>query len=111
MKIFFCGFKVEKCNKFYKDKYPIPYFEKIDFGLGLKRRKDTVINKQRYFTSTYFIPTDLEIYVISAQAGNYWKVDCKEKRPESLKNWINGYSRGIAISNKENLLIYWVMVW
>ena len=102
---------MEKCNRFYPNKFPIPYFEKMDFKLGTKESKKTIVGGQAYIDKTYIIPKDLKVYVISAEPGNFWKVDCKENRPETLKDWKNGYSRGIAISEKEHLVVFWVMIW
>ncbi len=106
-------FPVEKCNKYYRDEMPIPYFENYDFGLGEK----TVLKKQikgeprpRSHT-VYVVPEDLKVYVIAAQAGNFWKFDCNENRPETLGKWKHGYSKGIAISDKTNKVVFWVIVW
>ena len=103
-------FPVEKCNQWHLRKYPIPYFESYDFGLGEKETKKIVKN-ETYYNYTYTIPTDLEVYVIAAEPGNFWKKQCNEKRPASLKEWQNGYSRGIATSEKENIIVYWTMIW
>jgi hypothetical protein len=53
----------------------------------------------------------LQVYVIASESGNFWKGDYKENRPESLKEWRNGYSRGIATSEKQNMIVYWTMIW
>ena len=103
-------FPNEKCNKWHPKKIPIPYFEKYDFGLGKKEIKKT-INDELYFNYTYIIPLDLNVFVIMAEPGEIWKINCKEKRPETLNEWKHGYSRGYAISEKEKIIVYWVVVW
>ena len=103
-------FPEAKCNLWYANKYPIPYFESFDFGLGEQESKK-MIDGESYYNYTHTIPPDLKVYVISAEPGYFWKIECKEKRPESLKEWKNGYSRGIAISDEKNIVVYWSMVW
>ena len=103
-------FPVEKCNKWYQNKLPIPYFESYDFGLGdqeTKKKVDGVL----CFEYTHVIPSDLQVYVINAEAGDFWKESCNEKRPLALKEWQHGYSKGFAVSEEQNIVIYWVMIW
>ncbi len=103
-------FPVEKCNKWYEGKLPIPYFENYNFGLG-DVQETVEIDGQVYCESIYTIPSDLQVYVIDAQPGDFWKVSCNEIRPESLREWKHGYSRGIALSDSENIIVYWAMIW
>ncbi|MDD2584348.1 MAG: hypothetical protein WCR61_02930 [Bacteroidales bacterium] len=103
-------FPISKCNQWYAGKKPIPYFESFNFGLGEKEEKK-IVDGEIYYNYIYTIPSDLQVYVIQAEAGNFWKESCNEARPESLKEWQNGYSRGIATSEKENMVVYWTMVW
>lgn len=103
-------FPVAKCNKWFANKYPIPYFESFNFGLG-KREEKKIVDGETHYNYTYSIPSDLQVCVIAAEAGDFWKENCNEKRPESLKEWKHGYSRGIATSEKEKIIVYWTMVW
>lgn len=103
-------FPIEKCHKFFNKKYPIPYFESYNFKLG-GEYIEKVVDGKTVGEYTYSIPSDLEVYVIEAEPGNFWKEKCPEPRPESLKEWKNGYSKGIAISKKEKLIVYWVIIW
>jgi hypothetical protein len=103
-------FPVEKCNKSFDKKYPIPYFESYDFNLG-EKTFEKVIDGEKYVYDVYTIPGDLEVFVIEAKAGDFWKENCNENRPESLQVWKHGYSKGIAISEKKDLMVYWTMVW
>nr|WP_319572374.1 hypothetical protein [uncultured Draconibacterium sp.] len=103
-------FPVKKCNKWHANKLPIPYFESYDFKLGEKEIIKN-IDGETHVNYIYNIPTDLQVYVVQAEAGDFWKISCNEKRPESLKEWKHGYSKGYAISKKENLIVYWTMLW
>ncbi len=106
-------FPINKCNKFRKNKMPIPYFEGYDFGLGEKKTLEKQLEgepRPRYRT-IYNVPKDLKVYVIDAKAGNFWIFDCKENRPKALKQWQHGYSKGVAISDKDNKVVFWVMIW
>lgn len=102
---------VDKCNKWHAKRYPIPYFETYDFGLGDKDTIKKEINGVVHVRYTYNIPSDLQVYVVQAEAGDFWKVSCGEYRPNSLKEWEHGYSKGIAVSKKDDLIVYWVMIW
>lgn len=106
----FNRFSIEKCNKEFDNKYPIPYFESYDFNLGEKTfEKD--IDGEIYVDYLYTIPKDLMVYVIKAEAGNFWKEDCQEIRQGSLNKWENGYTKGIAVSEEKELMVYWTMIW
>ena len=103
-------FPIEKCNKWHANKLPIPFFEMYDFGLG-KNETKKIVNGKIYYNYTYKIPPDLRVYVVKAEAGNFWKEDCNEVRPKHLKEWKHGYSKGFAVSDKKNIIIFWAMVW
>jgi hypothetical protein len=103
-------FPVEKCNIWHAEKLPIPYFKSFDFGMGVEE-EEKIVNGENYSNFTYTIPSDLQVYVIQAEAGDFWKESCNENRPESLKEWQHGFSRGIAVSNSEDIIVYWTMIW
>lgn len=103
-------FKTQKCNMFFKDKYPIPHFEDYDFGLGCKTDKK-IIKGETYFNYTYTVPSDLQVYVIESNYGFFWKSECGETRPLSLRIWEHGYSKGFGISEEKNMIIFWAMIW
>jgi hypothetical protein len=103
-------FPIKKCNKYFPDKFPIPYFESYDFGLGVQKEKKKVDGKV-YYNYIHTIPEDLKVYIIEARAGNFWKFDCKENRPETLGKWKHGYSKGVAVSDKYDRVAFWVIVW
>lgn len=103
-------FPIVKCNKWYSNKTPIPYFESYDFGLGEKKVKKE-IDGEFHFNYTYIIPSDLMVYVIDAKYGDFWIKSCNEKRPKTLKIWQHGYSRGFSVSETANIIVYWVIIW
>lgn len=90
--------------------YPIPYFEDFDFGLG-SERFDLRPLGMLMVIDKYYVPEDLEVFVLKAGYGYFWKKKFDLDRPETLGEWKNGYSCGIAISKKRNIIIYWMKVW
>ena len=90
--------------------YPIPFFENYDFGLDSVRfdlRDAGVL----MVIDNYNVPEDLEVFVLKAGNGNFWNIEIDQDRPETLGNWKNGYSSGIAISRQQNIAVYWMMAW
>jgi len=90
--------------------YPIPYFEDFDFGLGSKRF-DLRSRGILMVIDKHYVPDDLEVFVLKARHGYFWKLKFDQERPETLGEWKNGYSCGIAISKKRNMIIYWMKAW
>jgi len=90
--------------------YPIPYFEDFDFDLG-SERIDLRPLGMHMVIDKYYVPEDLEVFVLKAGHGYFWKLKADFKRPETLGEWKNGYSCGIAISKKCNRIIYWMKAW
>ncbi len=90
--------------------YPIPYFEDVDFGLGSKRCD---LDRFGFPISVDLnnVPDDLEVFVIKAEHGYFWKKKFDLERPETLGIWKNGYSCGVAISRKRNMIVYWMKAW
>lgn len=90
--------------------YPIPYFSDFDFGLG-----SVIYNIHTSGISLpidcYNVPDDLEVFVLKSGSGFFWKIKFEQERPESLGDWKNGYSSGIAISKSRNIVVYWMMAW
>lgn len=99
------------CNKYYKDKYPLPDFGYIDFHLGESSLDMKISDGSIYTRKRSIFPKDLEVYVVDAKAGNFWKTKSEKKNPESLKEWKYGYSRGYAISESQERIIYWTIIW
>lgn len=90
--------------------YPIPYFENFNFDLGYVR---TDLRNSGVFliNDKYNVPEDLEVFVLKAESGYFWRLNFDQERPESLGKWKNGYSCGIAISKGANIAVYWMMAW
>jgi hypothetical protein len=97
-------------NTMLRGAYPIPYFEIFDFGLG-SERFDLRPQGMLMVIDKYYVPEDLDVYVLKASHGYFWKKKFNLDRPETLGEWKNGYSCGIAISKKNNMIIYWMKVW
>jgi|GEM_PF-3085545 len=95
------------------DLIPIGNIEQTDFGLG--ERNDTIngTNKKRVeVISKYVVPEDLKLYVIESRCGDFFIKDvCRVKRYSLLGKWRNGFSRGIAISEKYKIITYWLITW
>ena len=90
--------------------YPIPYFEDFDFGLG-SERFDLRSLGILMVIDKHYVPDDLEVFVLKAGHGYFWKLKFDQDRPETLGDWKNGYSCGIAISRKRNMIVYWMKAW
>lgn len=90
--------------------YPIPYFIDFEFGLGSERFDLRPLGIQMVIDK-YFVPEDLEVFVIKAEHGYFWRKKFDLQRPETLGEWKNGYSCGIAISRKRSIIVYWMKVW
>jgi len=90
--------------------YPIPYFIDFDFGLGSERFDLRPLGMQMVIDK-YNVPDDLEVFVLKAEHGYFWKKKFDLDRPKTLGEWKNGYSCGIAISKKRNMIAYWMKAW
>jgi hypothetical protein len=90
--------------------YPIPYFIDFDFGLGSERFD---LDRFGFHISVDInnVPDDLEVFVLKAEHGYFWKKKFDLERPNTLGIWKNGYSCGIAILRKSNMIIYWMKAW
>ena len=98
-------------------KPPIYDFRHADFDLG--EEPDSIFSKTPY--GYYYarndkerIPSDLIIYIVDAQPGNFWKnkeLADKEPRPVLPQKWKHGYSRGIGVSRSCSRVCWWVMAW
>lgn len=98
---------------FAHDLIPIGNIEQFDFGLG--QQNDTIYtnNQNKYnVINKYVLPEDLKIYVIDANSGDFFVNDVfRVKRYSQLRKWKNGFSRGIAISEKYKIIMYWLITW
>lgn len=81
----------------YVGKLPIPNF----------------VNYEYYDSSRVLrLDSTFEIYVLAAKAVKSWKGKFNMEPLMTMPpNWRNGYSKGIAVSQKKNTIIYWVVIW
>lgn len=78
----------------YEDKLPIPNF--VDFHY------DSKINIWEH--------SDFEIYVFNAEKGLFYE-GLEVPSEQMPKEWGNGYSKGIALSRQQKIVIYWMVIW
>ncbi|WP_405348826.1 hypothetical protein [Ruminobacter amylophilus] len=92
---------------------PIYDFQDSEFYLG--KEDDSLFFNGRYWYGEHSIlPSDLVVYVIDAQPGNFWRnkeLADKEPRPVLPEKWKHGYSRGIGVSRSCERVCWWVMAW
>ena len=108
------GFKYDRksdYNMWHKDKYPVPKFEEVDFLLGTEFEMSEDEKGNVRTVSNYVVPSDLEVVVVDSKSGYFWKASLDNKRPETLREWKHGYSRGYAVSEKYKKIVYWTIVW
>lgn len=93
-------------------KFPIADLHLNDFYLGDIPDSTYIADINKYVSlPCHKTPNDLIIYLIDAKEGYFWKNKCDRYRPKRLGKWMHGYSRGYAISLKEQIIIYWVVTW
>jgi len=81
----------------YENKYPIPNFS--NFSKYQTEKTDCKLK------------TDFTIYVLESRTGIF--LDDKNL-PESKfmpEKWEHGYSKGVAISEEREIIIYWIIIW
>lgn len=83
-------------DNFFLNFYPIPNF--IDYENAKKSKG-------------IWIPKGYKIYVLEAKPGVSYKEFELLPNPQMPENWKNGFSRGIAINEKEKTVIYWGVIW
>lgn len=80
----------------YSGLFPIPNFWHNDFTT-----EETLCR----------LPSDFRLYVVDSKSGE--NIDEKYLTDGRFmpKEWKNGYSKGVAISEKQNVIIYWLIIW
>lgn len=90
--------KTKEINKqCYEDKLPVPNFYRLD-------SYSTNKNECR-------LHSDFRIFVLDANLGKYKDINVLPDAWYMPKEWKHGYSRGVAISKKRKVIIYWVILW
>lgn len=97
------GFSVERDSTFHdklsvmgRCQYPIPNFWKLEQSNG--------------DTNPSMLSDDFQISVFEAKKGIFLNSG-GFKNPYIPKEWEHGYSKGIAFSDKQNIIIYWAIIW
>lgn len=94
---------------------PIYNLWDADFGLGTEQDSSYSLKYGKYISrEKEILPADLEIFIVDAQAGNFWKnkeLSELEPRPVLPNKWEHGYSRGIGVSRSCSRVCWWVMAW
>lgn len=58
------------------------------------------------------LSSDFKIFVLDAMADVYDNARDNSKSSECLpKEWLHGYSKGVALSDEQKVVIYWIAVW
>lgn len=81
----------------YENLYPIPNFSNFD---------DYQTNKTQCKLSSDFV-----IYVLDSKLGKFLPKSDITKGKYMPKKWRNGLSRGVALSEKREIAIYWIIIW
>jgi hypothetical protein len=90
------GYKKHLEKECYTEKYPIPNFWRNKFS--------TESNACR-------LPDDFKIYVLQAKQGADFDEKYLTRGVYMPKSWKHGYSKGVAISTKRNIVVYWFVIW
>jgi hypothetical protein len=78
------------------DGVPIPSFYNYEKDFGL---------------NSVTLDNDFTIYVLESKSGEYMNTDYLTKDNRFPLNWRNGFSRGLAINEKEKRVLYWLTIW
>lgn len=80
-----------------------------------KGEKPPIINfydhKEYDSNSSTNLPDDYLVYVIEAEKGVHWDDKHHEENWFMPEEWKDGFSRGIALNDNSNIVIFWVVVW
>ena len=109
-------------------KDPREYCDSISI-MGMSQKESTKIGKTNlkknintvlpYFSNGYLneaktfsgLDSSFVIYILDNAAGIYTDTAFLKQHNYLQKKWKHGYSKGIAVSEKEKSVIYWVTVW
>ncbi|PLW93689.1 MAG: hypothetical protein C0592_05345 [Marinilabiliales bacterium] len=99
----------------YENLTPIADLSNVDFGFGSYTDSVYFGDIDEYApVDQYYLPPDMEVFVIDAKAGFFWEIEEvpeRYRRCDNLQSWKNGYSYGYAISEENNYVTYWVVAW
>ncbi|WP_430612273.1 hypothetical protein [Flavobacterium sp. JP2137] len=78
----------------FENKLPIPNF--VDFNINSN--------------TDFWKDGNFDIYVFGAEKGIFYN-GLELVSEQMPKEWGNGYSKGIAISREQKIVIYWMVIW
>lgn len=81
----------------YRDLYPVPNFSNFT-----EYQSDATHCK---------LSDDFIILVLDAKPGKFLNEDNLTQGKYMPVDWKNGYSKGVAVSEKRKIIIYWVIIW
>ncbi len=81
----------------YAGLYPVPNF--IGYEKPVKTKNGI------------WLPKEFDLYVLEAKSGDYCTEFELKENFQMPKGWKNGFSRGVAIDEKERTIIYWGVLW
>lgn len=104
-------FEWDKAEKIYynsiqknqKTYYPIIYFEEINLLAEMNQKLIFSSNSESGLGPNF------SIRVYDSKPGIFWK----GLKPQDYMpvDWKNGYSKGVCISDKDKVVIYWFVIW
>lgn len=62
-------------------------------------------------TTIEYLNNDFDIYVLEAKAGKLPQYPNLRPNMNMPEDWRNGFSRGISISKKGKVVVYWTVIW
>lgn len=92
----------------YDNKLPIPNFYEFNYD-----NNNNVLWQfdKNIRLSDCKLPFDYKINVIDAKTGKYVNDSLLSTNIGMPKAWEHGYSRGVAYSIKDSIIIYWLNIW
>ena len=79
-----------------EDGIPIPNFQSYEDNFG---------------PNSKYLSENNEIYVLESKPGKFMEEEYLTSNNNLPAKWKNGFSRGIAINEKQRELVYWTCVW
>lgn len=89
------AFRQQNCNSL---TLPIPNFSPLHFY-------------EYEITSLNRLTDDFVLYILDAKSGKYLPKEYLTTGLGMPDNWKNGFSKGIAISENRNIIVYWLEIW
>ncbi|MFO8055500.1 MAG: hypothetical protein R6U19_10110 [Bacteroidales bacterium] len=92
---------IEHYNKLCTEEYiPVPDFSSL-----------FVNSKLSLYTEEGKLTDNFTLYILKSEPGKFLDKKYLTEGIGLTEKWRNGYSRGIAINEKDNIVIYWLEIW